>query len=35
MDKLLYLVRPTDYQLFQQVYEAKKASVENMFSDWK
>jgi tetratricopeptide (TPR) repeat protein len=35
MDKLLYLVGPTDYQLFQQVYEAKKASVENMFSDWK
>jgi tetratricopeptide (TPR) repeat protein len=35
LDKLQYLVSPADYQSFLRVYEAKRASIENMFSDWK
>jgi hypothetical protein len=33
MDRLQYLVSPAGYQSFLQVYEAKRASVENIFSD--
>jgi tetratricopeptide (TPR) repeat protein len=35
LDKLQYLTSAADYQAFGQIYEAKRASVENMFSDWK
>jgi Tfp pilus assembly protein PilF len=35
VDKLQYLTSAADYQAFGQIYEAKRASVENMFSDWK
>lgn len=35
LDKLQYLISPADYQSFLRVYEAKRASIENMLSDWK
>jgi hypothetical protein len=35
LDKLQYLTDAAGYQSFLQVYAAKKASIENMLSDWE
>jgi Tfp pilus assembly protein PilF len=35
LDKLQFLTGAADYQSFLRVYEAKRASIENMLSDWE